>query len=181
MTMVYATPDELEALSMGQRIGVLRHGKIVQTGTPDQLYDRPDDTYAAAMVGSPKMNLVPGVRGEDATGPFVELPFGRFSGGPWAGPLGQLPQGAEVTLGFRPHDIQPANGTGEGPRVEVRVHLTEPLGDITVLDLVAGDVQFKMVLPEEQALAYPAGERFTAELRLERSHLFDRASGMAIR
>jgi multiple sugar transport system ATP-binding protein len=181
MTMVYATPDELEALSMGQRIGVLRHGKIVQTGTPDQLYDQPDDTYVAAMVGSPKMNLVPGLRGEDATGPFVELPFGRFAGGPWAGPLGQLPQGAEITLGFRPHDIRPANGAGEGPRVEVSVHLTEPLGDITVLDLAAGDVQFKMVLPEDQALAYPAGERFTAEFRLERSHLFDRASGAAIR
>ncbi len=51
MTMVYATPDQLEALSMGERIAILREGKIVQTGTPDELYDKPKDSFVATMVG----------------------------------------------------------------------------------------------------------------------------------
>ena len=60
MTMLYATPDQLEALTMGQRIGVMREGRIVQVGTPHELYARPQDTYAARMVGAPAINLVPG-------------------------------------------------------------------------------------------------------------------------
>ena len=59
MTMLYATPDELEALSMGQRIAVIRQGRIVQTGTPDELFDQPVDSFVAAKVGSPPMNLLP--------------------------------------------------------------------------------------------------------------------------
>ena len=81
MTMLYATPDELEALSMGQRIGVLRHGRVVQTGTPDALYDAPVDAYVARMVGSPKMNLVPGMRTDATPGAGVKLPFGDVGGG----------------------------------------------------------------------------------------------------
>ena len=60
MTMLYATPDQLEALTMGERIAVLREGRIVQTGTPDELYDAPGDSFVATMVGAPPMNLVPG-------------------------------------------------------------------------------------------------------------------------
>ena len=60
MTMVYATPDQLEALTMGERIAVLRDGRIVQTGTPDELYRAPRNSFVATMVGAPPMNLVPG-------------------------------------------------------------------------------------------------------------------------
>ena len=57
MTVVYATPDELEALSMGEEIAVLRAGRAVQQGTPDDLYDRPADRYVASKIGSPHMNI----------------------------------------------------------------------------------------------------------------------------
>jgi ABC-type sugar transport system ATPase subunit len=59
MTVLYATPDQLEALSMGERIAVLLDGRIAQIGTPDELYVRPKDTAVAAMVGAPRVNLVP--------------------------------------------------------------------------------------------------------------------------
>ena len=58
MTIVYATPDELEALSMGEEIAVMRDGRVVQQGTPDDLYDRPADLYVAAKIGSPHMNTI---------------------------------------------------------------------------------------------------------------------------
>ncbi len=178
MTMLYATPDELEALSMGQRIAVLREGRIVQTGTPDELYDRPDDVFVASQVGSPRMNLLRATHAGDGR---VCTPFAEFGGGPWSTPLRQVPAGSEVLFGFRPYDVVPADGDPHGPRFASRVHQTEPLGDVTVLDLVAAGQRFRMVLPEERAVAYRAGDEVEVELRLERTHLFALDSGRAIR
>ncbi|HET6468729.1 MAG TPA: ABC transporter ATP-binding protein [Geminicoccaceae bacterium] len=179
MTMLYATPDELEALSMGERIGVLRQGRLAQVGTPDQLYERPGDTFVAAQVGSPKMNLVPGTSARD--GGRVRLPFAEVGEGPWAAALKRFPVGTEVLFGFRPHDVRPVEGQAMGPRFTAHVHLTEPLGDVTVLDLVAREVPFRMVLPEEHAVRYREGDELDVELRLEESHLFALDTGTAIR
>src|SRR5918995_807688 len=84
-TMLYATPDQLEALTMGQRIAVLREGRIVQIGTPDELYLRPADQFVATMVGAPPMNLVPGKVKARAAGAVVELPFGEGDAARWHG------------------------------------------------------------------------------------------------
>ena len=67
MTIIYATPDELEALSMGEEIAVMRDGAVVQHGTPDELYDKPADLYVATKIGSPHMNLIDAVERTDAT------------------------------------------------------------------------------------------------------------------
>ena len=176
--MLYATPDELEALGMGERIGVLRDGHIVQTGSPDELYEHPVNTYVGQMVGSPRMNLAPAERGD---GPSVATPFAPdLSGGPWAEPLAALSPGAELLLGFRPNDIQPAGGEPRGPRFPARVHLTEPLGDVTVLDLDIAEQMFRMVLPESDAVRYRAGDRLDVELAVERTYLFARDTGAAL-
>jgi multiple sugar transport system ATP-binding protein len=177
MTMVYATPDQLEALSMGERIAVLREGRIVQTGTPDQLYDRPVDSFVATMVGAPPMNLIAGtVRADGAGAPVVALPFGEMDGSRWR----NLAHG-QVLFGIRPHDLSPANGANDAaPRFPAKVHLTEPLGDVTVLDLDAGGAMLKMALPEEEALAYPPGSELAVALRADAAHLFDKESGRAL-
>jgi multiple sugar transport system ATP-binding protein len=178
MTMLYATPDELEALSMGQRVGVLRSGRIVQTGTPDELFERPDDVFVASQVGSPKINLVEGATPD---GRRVRLPFGEVEGGPWSRALAAFPAGTRVLFGIRPSDLAPADGGGRGPRIVAEIHLTEPLGDITLLDLMAGGVPLKMVLPEERAIAYRAGDRLEVALNVQGSHLFALDTGTAIR
>ena len=177
MTILYATPDELEALSMGQRIGILRDGQIIQIDTPDALYDYPDNTFVAALVGSPKMNLLPArYRGQG-----VELSFGSFQGGPWNQALSMFPEHSSLLFGFRPHDISPVERQEQHPHFNATVHLTEPLGDITVLDMTAGDQLFKMVLPEEQALRYRVGDELTLALHLEHTHVFAADTGTAIR
>ncbi|MEK0085958.1 ABC transporter ATP-binding protein [Benzoatithermus flavus] len=180
MTMLYATPDELEALSMGQRIGVIRDGRIVQVGTPDELFDSPRDRFVAEHVGSPRMNLIEGRSAGD--GSRVLLPFIEIGGGPWASALRQFPVGTLILLGFRPHDLAPAEGGhAHGPRFPARVHLTEPLGDVTVLDLEAQGVLLRMVLPEERAVAYREGDRLEVELAIQETHLFAMDTGTAIR
>ncbi len=179
MTMLYATPDELEALSMGQRIGVLRQGRMVQIGTPDGLFDRPDDVFVASQVGSPKMNLVEGVSSGD--GGRVRLPFGEVANATWSPALRAFPVGTPVLMGLRPHDLQPAAGEARGPRLDSHIHLTEPLGDITLLDLVVGGVPMKMILPEERAVGYREGDSLQIDLLIEHSHLFALDTGTAIR
>jgi multiple sugar transport system ATP-binding protein len=177
MTMVYATPDQLEALTMGERIAVLREGRIVQTGTPAELYERPADSFVATIVGAPAMNLLPGTVRAQPAGAVIELPFGEVDAARWQGAVAP---GAPVTFGIRPHDLAPAGSQPNGPRFAAIVHLTEPLGDVTVLDLEAGGAILKMALPEEEALAYPPGRELTVELSLADAHLFHRESGRAL-
>lgn len=178
-TMIYATPDQLEALTMGQRIAVIRDGRIVQSGTPDELYDRPDDDFVAGLVGAPTINLLPAQRAGGANA--VALPFAEITGGPWAAALDAFAGGTKLLFGVRPHDLKPATEMPGGPCFEATVHLTEPLGDVTVLDLVAGGQQVKMVLPEEQAVHYAVGQSLSVEMALENTHVFARDTGTAIR
>ena len=177
MTMVYATPDQLEALTMGERIAVLREGRIVQTGTPAELYERPADSFVATMVGAPPMNLLPGTVRTRAAGTVIELPFGEVDATRWRD---AVTPGAQVMFGIRPHDLAPAGALQNGACFAATVHLTEPLGDVTVLDLEAGGAVLKMALPEEQALAYPPGHELAIELSLADAHLFNRETGRAL-
>ncbi len=179
MTMMYATPDQLEALTMGQRIAIIHEGCIVQTGTPDDLYEAPTDSFVGVLVGAPAMNLVPAVsRGDTGR---IETPFAALDDGPWAQALAAFPANTELLFGFRPQDVAPAANGADGPRFDAKVHLTEPLGDITVLDLNAGETGFKMVLPEEQAVGYSVGDALTVRIALENTHVFSRETGTAIR
>jgi multiple sugar transport system ATP-binding protein len=177
MTMVYATPDQLEALTMGERIAVLREGRVVQTGPPDELYGAPCNSFVATMVGAPPMNLVPGRVRERHHGMVVELPFGEIDAARWRHVLAN---GAEVLFGVRPQDLVPARAERRGPQFPATVHLTEPLGDVTVIDVEAGGTVLKMALPEEEALSYDHGTPLAVELSLTDAHLFHRESGAAL-
>jgi multiple sugar transport system ATP-binding protein len=177
VTMVYATPDQLEALTMGERIAVLRQGRIVQTGAPGDLYRAPADSFVATMVGAPRMNLVPGRVRSRRAGLVVELPFGELDAGRWQPTLAS---GTEVLLGIRPHDLHPARAEPAGPSFPAAVHLTEPLGDVTVIDLDAAGTVLKMALPEEEALAFRQGTDLAIELSLADAHLFYRETGLAV-
>src|SRR5690606_9429181 len=121
--------------------------------------------------------LLPGKVRERPAGAVIELPFGEVDAARWRGAVAP---GAAVTFGIRPHDLAPAGPRQNGPRFAARVHLLEPLGDVTVLDLEAGDALLKMALPEERALAYPPGKELEVELSLADAHLFHRESGRAL-
>ena len=83
-------------------------------------------------------------------------------------------------MGFRPHDVKPLHHQMFGPKFKAQVHLTEPLGDITVLDMKVSQHSFRMVLPEEQAVQYRVGDEFEVALHLERSYAFAADTGTAI-
>ena len=176
-TMLYATPDQLEALTMGQRIAVMREGRVVEIGTPHQLYARPADAYAARMVGAPAINFVPGRVRQGEGGERLELPFGEIGLGDGHD---RLRGGDLVTVGVRPHDIALARDGAASHRFRAAVRLTEPLGDITVIDLDLHGQGLKMVLPEDRAQALQPGQEVEIAIRAEDLHLFDRETGRRI-
>ena len=173
MTIVYATPDELEALSMGEEIAVMRDGRVVQQGTPDDLYERPTDLYVASKIGSPHMNTIDVEVGGD--GVSLDTPFGIL-----AAPAvdGGLSPGESLVLGVRPWDLRLAEGAL--PSVVPTVQQLEPLGDVTIVSLSANGTPLRIVLPEAQAVRMKAGDALPVVIDAAKLHLFRRHGGSAL-
>jgi len=173
MTMLYATPDQLEALTMGQRVGVIENGKVVTVGTPRDLYCAPDNLYVARMVGSPPINILPAaaVRNDQFQLSFLQSSL----------EISSAPDGKKLAIGLRPHDLVLAESdiTG-GVRFSVKIKLTEPLGDVTVFDLAAQGADLKMVLREEVAAQYDVGDEIEVAFDPKNLHFFDHAGGQRL-
>jgi multiple sugar transport system ATP-binding protein len=173
MTVVYATPDELEALSMGEEIAVLRAGRTVQQGSPDDLYERPVDRYVASKIGSPHMNIFDVRVGGD--GASIETAYGRLS----PARLAELVTAGEpLSLGVRPSDIRLAKGAR--PTSEPTVQQLEPLGDVTIVSLVSNNQPLRMVLPEAQAVSIKEGDKLPIIIDPAKIYLFRGHDGSAI-
>lgn len=170
MTIVYATPDELEALSMGEEIAVMRDGAVVQRGTPDEIYENPVNTYVAGKIGSPHMNIVRATLGSDEGS--LDTALGRFAT-PRKMTTGRA--GEAALIGIRPNDIRIAAGGEAG--LATRVHLVEPLGDVTVVSVEAGGETLRMVLPEAAALSMRVGDALPIALDTAKFHIFRAADG----
>jgi len=175
-TMVYVTHDQVEAMTMGTRVAVMRDGRVQQLGTPQAVYDRPASTFVAGFVGYPPMNLV---GGEAATegGPAVVCGGERLGvRGPAAAALRSVAArgGGRVTLGARPEDLQLA-GAGSGAvaaDVVGTVFSIETLGAdaFAVVDTPLGQ-RLRVRLPAPPGVG--AGERVGLALRWDRVHVFD--------
>jgi multiple sugar transport system ATP-binding protein len=173
MTIIYATPDELEALSMGDEIAVMRDGRLVQQGTPDDLYERPVDLYVASKIGSPHMNTIDvKVCGDGAS---LDTPFGVL---PAPSVAGGLSAGEPLLLGVRPWDLQLAHGAM--PSVVPSVQQLEPLGDVTIVSLSANGTAMRIVLPEAQAVGMKPGDTLPIVIDAAKLHLFRSHDGSAL-
>ena len=133
-TMIYVTHDQVEAMTMADKIVVLQAGRVEQAGTPLELYHHPANLFVAGFIGSPRMNLLPvRVGGAEARGIVVDLPGGARVAVP-AEPGAARP-GDALTLGIRPESLRPdPQGALEGT-----VRLVERLGGLTLLHIVLAD------------------------------------------
>jgi multiple sugar transport system ATP-binding protein len=173
MTIVYATPDELEALSMGEEIAVMRDGGVVQRGTPEELYENPINTYVAGKIGSPHMNMIKATVDWDAKS--FDTPIGKMV--PKA--MRKTATAGEAALiGIRPSDIRIA-AKGEAS-IASKVRLLEPLGDITIVSVEAGSEMLRMVLPEAKATAIKVGDPAAIVINPNDIHIFRAASGQVM-
>jgi multiple sugar transport system ATP-binding protein len=123
-TTVYVTHDQTEAMTLGDRVVVMKAGVAQQIGTPDDLYNRPANLFVAGFIGSPAMNFFPA----ELTAAGVRLPFAEVALSDSArGVLQQHPEPAKVIAGVRPENFEAA-GAGGGPAFEVDAELVESLG-----------------------------------------------------
>ncbi len=119
-TVLYVTHDQVEAMTLGDRVVVMRDGRMLQAGTPSEIYSRPADRFVAGFIGSPEMNFFRGRLIRDGHARVFEGRGFRVDLGPL--PCEEPGDGAEVELGVRPEDLEPGPGSGQEAGVEMVTH-----------------------------------------------------------
>ncbi|MGW0559805.1 ABC transporter ATP-binding protein [Streptomyces sp. NPDC003016] len=160
-TTLYVTHDSVEALALGDRIGVIREGRIVQTGTREEIWHQPYDTFVARSFGRPRINLLPGT----VTGHGTFLSADRCFEIPPAPPaVRSAAPGAPVQIGVRPRDLALGSSAPGSGAVELTgtVYITEVLGRATEVTVRLGGQHLSLVAPRADA----AGLRPDAPVRL---------------
>ncbi len=177
-TVVYVTHDQVEAMTLADRIVVMKDGWIEQVGTPMEVFNHPVNTFVASFIGSPPMNLI------EATIDNGDIVFGDGRGVPVPERLrSNVETGQRVVLGMRPDDLTPRGHgiaeNGHTASMELSVDLAELLGTETILytQIAGKEVLGKMFDPREVA----QGERMTFNIALEKLHLFDAGSEKSVR
>ena len=169
-TTIYVTHDQIEAMTMADRIVVMRDGHIAQVGAPLELYDRPANVFVAGFIGSPAMNLLPGVVRKDGGAPAVVVDGASL-------PLPDRPglnEGRKVVFGIRPEHLDLTDAGG----MPARVVVVEPTGSETHVVLRIGERDLTAVFRERHAFAPGQQVHLTPQPGL--IHIFDADSGERI-
>jgi multiple sugar transport system ATP-binding protein len=183
-TMLYVTHDQVEAMTLGDRIVVMHEGRVRQVDSPANVYDRPHDTFVAGFLGSPPMNLLAGlpvhrdgswrVQLTAASALELELPPAL-----WA--AAERAQSRPVIVGIRPeHLTAEPIAAGEGPAGSILavVELAEPLGHEQLLHLRAGGLT--LAVRGAPGKRPDSGSRVAVRIAPDRLHLFDGATGISL-
>jgi multiple sugar transport system ATP-binding protein len=182
-TSIYVTHDQVEAMTMGDRICIMNQGRVVQIGRPLDVYRRPADTFVARFLGNPSMNLLKG---------RIDAKDGRvlahFAGGAVFLPKrtsSSLAQhvGRDVTIGMRPEDLYeniPPGDAAQFTRLPARVMAVEPLGAETLLVVALEVSNDELIARVGRETALRVGDRLDIALDTAAIHLFDPATTKAI-
>jgi multiple sugar transport system ATP-binding protein len=178
-TAIYVTHDQVEAMTLGDRVVVMKDGWVQQVGEPLELYHAPVNRFVAGFLGSPAMNFA-AVRVHDVDGALHAASDGfRIDVPAEIGPRLRSYAGRDVTMGIRPEDLQLANGSHPpGLCFEAVVELVERLGAESLLDLQVG--RQTLVASVEPTVRAQRGEKLRLAVRPERVHFFDATSEKAI-
>jgi ABC-type sugar transport system ATPase subunit len=152
-TTIYVTHDQVEAMTMGDRIAVMKLGVLQQVGTPAELYEEPTNVFVAGFIGSPAMNLVPA--------PVING------------------AGADRIAGFRPEHIRLRNLRGDGIDFEASIDVVEYLGDEQLVHMTRKDTALQAKLSVEERLN--PGDQVTFSIPREKLYLFDAESEERVR
>ncbi|MEL6505665.1 MAG: sn-glycerol-3-phosphate ABC transporter ATP-binding protein UgpC [Pseudomonadota bacterium] len=160
-TTIYVTHDQIEAMTLADRVVVMNAGVVQQVGTPVEIYDKPANTFVAAFIGSPAMNLLEGQLSDGVfTGDNVEIPgLTKSHNGP-------------VTLGYRAED---AEIVSEGGEIKAPVYSMELLGEATMVTMKAGGTLVSVKAGKEYRANI--GDTVNAKVGADICHLFDAKTG----
>jgi multiple sugar transport system ATP-binding protein len=183
ITTIYVTHDQVEAMTMGDRIAVMKDGLLQQCDTPMAIYSRPVNMFVAGFIGTPSMNFLPATLSKAGGGYSVNC--GAFSVAVPASQNGKLEPwvGKSVIFGVRPADIFDKNlknpiDAVEGNTVRTQVDVSEPMGDIVTLYLTAASHQIVATIDAETKAQ--DGQTLDVIFDLDKTHLFDADTEQAI-
>jgi multiple sugar transport system ATP-binding protein len=175
-TALYVTHDQVEAMTLADKIVIMKDGNIEQIGSPEEVFARPRNLFVASFIGSPAMNLIemtvesqggrPVLKGAEITIPAP------------SGAAGNIKVGQRVTVGIRPSDLHIAKPADSGPVYDATVEVSEFLGTEVLLDLRVGGAEMTAQIPAQEKPAEDQAIRIAFDLNAV--HLFDTASGVAV-
>jgi multiple sugar transport system ATP-binding protein len=175
-TMIYVTHDQIEALTLADRIAVMKAGVIQQLDAPLTIYNKPKNRYVAGFIGSPSMNFLKGRIAEGGMRPILQLGNAKVSLADYAA-LRPMTAGSEVEFGVRPEHIRIGTGPEQGSSdaFAATVDLVEPMGSDSLVWLnLDGQVMSARV---ESSAQYTPGQPVSLRFRVGLASLFDAASG----
>jgi multiple sugar transport system ATP-binding protein len=199
VSTIYVTHDQIEAMTMGDRVTVMREGRLQQVDTPQNLYDNPDNIFVAAFIGSPAQNLYDAIVGEGARSiklgsQEVDLPEAVVLKRPGL----RAYAGKDIVVGMRPEHLRAESTQGTGPKITGDVDLVESLGSELVVHFTidAHRVIAEGAVDKDEAAALQSGEgvarveaktavkpgdRMTFSVDIEDMQFFDPKTGLAVR
>jgi multiple sugar transport system ATP-binding protein len=181
-TVVYVTHDQVEAMTMGDRIVVMKDGLVQQVGSPLELYNTPSNLFVAGFIGSPAMNFIPCRVVEEDSRMYIDAEdFKILLPESMASKVRPLRE-TEFTFGIRPEDLR-GQTAGQEPHAESRtitatVNVIEPLGREISLDLTTGTHELTALLEADMKVALH--EQIPLGVNIEKAHLFRKEGGEAV-
>ena len=164
-SMIYVTHDQVEAMTMADRIVIMRAGLIQQVGAPLEVYDRPENVFVASFIGSPEMNLLEGtISGSDAVIEGMRIPLGGKSG---------FADGTEIVVGIRPEHVEVGKGD-----LQFKVNLVEQLGIQTLCSGTCNGLFMRIMIERRDDLK--SGDVLAFNVAKGKLHLFERSTGLRV-
>ena len=172
-TMVYVTHDQIEALTLADRIAIMRGGIIQQLDKPQEIYNKPNNLFVAGFIGSPSMNFFDAELSNNG----ASISFGEHTIDVARYESDQLKDGP-VTFGFRPEYTKVTLEKPEGSSFKATIELDEPMGSDTLLWLRAGELAFSVRVSSDNAIE--KGNDVYVSIKMAKASLFDKQTEMRL-
>ncbi len=172
-TFLYVTHDQVEAMTMADRVAVLNEGDILQVGTPDDIYNLPDTAFVASFVGSPQINLILA----EVKGDYLNIPSLGINTDLTKDQKAAVGNRKEVLFGVRPEDVDVVKGSGKDHSSQI--YFKQSMGAEDNLNLKCGDGLLRALV--QPHLKLKEGDDVTFSIDIERAHIFDVDTGTALR
>jgi len=179
VTTIYVTHDQVEALTMSDRIAVMNEGKLQQVDGPDELYSKPANTWVAGFIGSPPMNFFDCTLTTEDQRTFLDASEFKLEIDPQlAAAIREKSSSSEFILGARPEDLTVVKGRLGKEDVPAEIYVVEPVGESTIVDLKIG----KYLVKARAAAGFKAeiGEKVGVSIAREKVHIFDKKTEQAL-
>jgi len=175
-TIVYATPDQLEAVTMADRIAVLDRGRVLQYDTPDSLYDHPKNLFVAGFIGSPAMNFIDCTLVEKNEKTYLDAAEFKYEITDKAEKIRKKCTTQEIVLGTRPEDIE-LDVSRQKNAIQADVSILEPMGHRAIVHVQIGKIT---LVANVNLLGLKAGDRIWLRFNKQKIHIFDKKTGISI-